>query len=116
MFHILPSGSTVQQDDLHIPTLVVGIAPEGIREHGHVAQVPAFVVVVVGAASVDRARAVLGDVYTRCRRDGGEHVVQCLGHHRRYCASPDPPGDRIVDQAGRGHRPDVGLPADALGR
>ncbi len=64
MFQILPSGSTVQRDDLHIPTLVVGIAPEDIREHCHVAQVPAFVVVVVGAASADRARAVLGDVYT----------------------------------------------------
>jgi hypothetical protein len=48
-----------------------------------------------------------------CRRDGGEHLVQGLGHDRRRRASPDTPRRRFVDQAGRGHRPDVGLPADA---
>jgi hypothetical protein len=48
------------------------------------------------------------------RRNGGKHLVQCLGHDRRRRASPDTPGNRLVDQVGRGHRPDVGLPADAL--
>jgi hypothetical protein len=49
-----------------------------------------------------------------CCRDSGEHLVQYLGHHRRCRSSPDTPASRFVDQAGRGHLQDVGLPADAL--
>ena len=45
---------------------------------------------------------------------GGEHLVQCLGHHGRCRASPDAPASRFVDQVGCGHLPHVGLSADAL--
>jgi hypothetical protein len=46
------------------------------------------------------------------RRDSGEHPVQRLGHDGRRGPLPDAPGGRFVDEAGRGHLPDVGLPAD----
>ena len=34
------------------------------------------------------------------RRDGGEHLVQGLGHDRRCRVPPDSPGNCFVDQAG----------------
>src|SRR5713101_1852211 len=40
------------------------------------------------------------------RRDGGEYLVQDLGHDRRCGAPPDAPHSRLVDQVGRGHLAD----------
>jgi hypothetical protein len=49
-------------------------------------------------------------------QDSGEHPIQHLGHDSRSGSPPDAPGDGFVDEAGRGHLPDVSLPADALAK
>jgi hypothetical protein len=46
--------------------------------------------------------------------DGGEYAVERLGDDGHSRPPPDAPGCCLVDEAGRGHLPDIGLPADPL--
>jgi hypothetical protein len=46
--------------------------------------------------------------------NGGEYPVECLSYDRCGGLPPDAPGGCLVNEAGRGHLPDIGLAADPL--